>query len=120
MFANFTGGLGIILGPTGGYLLGFILMPLVYYLFNKIAKGKLIIQIIGLIISLLVLYLFGSIWFYFIYLNEGNDISFYGVLSYCVIPFIIPDLIKLALAVLMGNRINKIKIIMDFKEIKEN
>ncbi len=95
VFANFKSGVGVLAGPTGGYIIGFILMCLVPLLIkHKIASG-----IIGLIIC----YLFGSIWF--LMFNQSNITSLWKVLTICVFPFIIPDGIKLGLAYILANRL---------------
>ena len=107
VFANFSSGISAILGPTGGYLIGFVLMPPTYYLIAKIGKEKLPFRIIGLLAALFVCYLFGSIWFYFVYLGKGTADSFGNVLSWCVIPFIGPDLVKGLFAVIIGEKLLK-------------
>lgn len=108
IFSGFNAGVGAIMGPTGGYLIGFIFMPMIYYLSVKIGRHSLISTIIGLAISLLFLYIFGSGWFYFVYLNNGNPITFGEILSLCVVPFIGPDIIKATLAVIIGMPLLKI------------
>ena len=65
VFSNFNSGFGTLAGPTGGYIIGFILMTLIPFVVkNKIASG-----IIGLIIC----YIFGSIWF--LMFNQSNITS---------------------------------------------
>ncbi|MBP5444830.1 MAG: biotin transporter BioY [Acholeplasmatales bacterium] len=95
VFSNFKSGIGVIAGPTGGYILGFILMTLVPF----IIKNKIASAIIGLIIC----YTFGSIWFLFF--NQSNITSIWKVLTICVLPFIIPDGVKLALAYILSLRL---------------
>ena len=95
VFAKFQSGVGVIAGPTGGYILGFILMTLVPLIIkNKIAAG-----IVGLIIC----YLFGSVWF--LLFNQSNITSIWKVLTICVFPFIIPDAAKLAIAYVLSIRL---------------
>ena len=95
VFSNFNSGFGTILGPTGGYILGFILMTLVPFIIkNKIASG-----IVGLIIC----YIFGSVWF--LMFNKSNITSMWKVLTICVFPFIAPDGIKLTLAYILSKRL---------------
>lgn len=95
VFANFKSGFGTLAGPTGGYILGFILMALIPFVIkNKIASG-----IIGLVIC----YIFGSIWF--LLFNQSNITSLWKVLTICVFPFIIPDGIKLVLAFILAKRL---------------
>ena len=95
VFANFKSGFGTLAGPTGGYILGFILMDLIPFVIkNKIASG-----ISGLVIC----YIFGSIWF--LLFNQSNITSLWKVLTICVFPFIIPDGIKLVLAFILAKRL---------------
>ncbi|MCQ3034749.1 MAG: biotin transporter BioY [Bacilli bacterium] len=107
VFSGFSGGVSAILGPTGGYLVGFLFMPPVYYLISRLGKDTLPFRIIGLLASLVVCYLFGSVWFYFVYMGKGTTVGFNQVLSWCVIPFIGPDLVKGLFAVLLGERLLK-------------
>ena len=105
VFAGFTGGAGILLGSTGGYLIGFILTTLLFSIFEKMFGRHPVTDIIGLILGLLSCYFFGTIWFMKVYARANGAIGWISALSWCVIPFIIPDLIKLALAVIVGSRV---------------
>lgn len=108
VFAGFSGGLGAILGMTGGYLVGFLLTSGIYWISEKISlQKKLWFRVIILIIGLAVCYLFGTVWFMQVYAKDVTAISFSKALGMCVTPFLIPDMLKLALAVLLVNRIKK-------------
>lgn len=104
VFAGFSGGLGTLLGATGGYILGFVAISLLMTLWKKALNGRL--QIVGMVLGLAICYLFGTVWFVRVYANNGNAISFATALSWCVIPYIIPDLLKIALARLIGSRVH--------------
>lgn len=109
VFAGFSGGIGILFGNTGGYILGFIFIGLIYTLFTKIFKKKSIfIKIAALVLGLAICYAFGTIWFMHIYMRDSGDIGLLAVLGWCVFPFIIPDLIKMALAVVIAKRIEPV------------
>ena len=95
VFSNFRGGFGVLAGPTGGYIIGFIIMPFMRLIF----KNKILSAIIGLIIC----YIFGTIWF--MLFNTSGIHSFWKILTICVLPFIIPDAIKMALAYLLSKRL---------------
>ena len=99
VFSSFRGGFGVLAGVTGGYLIGFIIATLVYWLITLKAGGKLLPMILGMAAGLLVDYVFGTAWFMLLYAKTYGAIGLSAALSMCVIPFIIPDLIKLALAV---------------------
>lgn len=96
VFSGFRGGMGMLLGVTGGYLWGFLLSGLLYCLFERF--GKLPAMIAGM----LGCYVCGSLWFF---LYSGGGIGF--ILLRCVVPFLIPDGIKIALAFLLSRRLSK-------------
>lgn len=107
VFAGFSGGLGILLGPTGGYIIGFLILAGVYWLGEKLSKSNFIISIISMLIGLLLCYAFGTAWFMYVYANKAEAIDLATALKWCVLPFIIPDLIKLAIALLISSRVKK-------------
>ncbi len=89
-----------MLGPTGGYIIGFIFSALVMWLIEIFAGKKLWILGISMVVGLLVCYAFGTAWYMQVYAqNNGTAISLATALSWCVIPFIIPDALKIALQV---------------------
>ena len=109
VFAGFSGGIGILLGNTGGYILGFVFIGLIYTLFTRVFKKKSIfIKIAALVIGLAICYVFGTIWFMHVYLRDSGEVGLLAVLGWCVFPFIIPDLIKMALAVVIAKRIEPV------------
>lgn len=107
VFAGFSGGIGILFGTTGGYLLGFILMGLVYWLGERLSMDSRNIRIISMILGLLLCYAFGTAWFMFVYARQTGAIALGTALAWCVVPFILPDLVKLALALLLSGRLRK-------------
>ena len=108
VFSGFMGGFAKLIGMTGGYIIGFIFICLIYWLAVKLFGTKLIVRIISLIIGLLVCYAFGTAWFMGIYAQQSGPIGLWTALTMCVIPFIIPDLVKMALAIFLANRVNRI------------
>ena len=107
VFAGFSGGIGILFGTTGGYLLGFILMGLVYWLGERLSMDGRNVRIISMILGLLLCYAFGTAWFMFVYARQTGAIALGTALAWCVVPFILPDLVKLALALLLSGRLRK-------------
>ena len=97
----------MILGVTGGYLVGFLLTAVVYWISEKIS-GKLWVRILALIAGLLVCYAFGTVWFMYVYARTNEAVGMMTALGWCVFPFLIPDCIKLILAVLLSDRLKKI------------
>ena len=104
VFAGFTGGLGILLGSTGGYLLGFLLTGLVYWLFERLGRS-LWLRVAALLLGLALCYAFGTLWFIEVYSRANGPLSVMTALSWCVLPFLVPDGLKLALALLLSARV---------------
>ena len=104
VFAGFTGGLGILLGSTGGYLLGFLLTGLVYWLFERLGRS-LWLRVAALLLGLALCYAFGTLWFIEVYSRANGPLSVMTALSWCVLPFLVPDGLKLVLALLLSARL---------------
>ncbi len=107
VFAGFTGGVGVLMGNTGGYILGFMGSALVMWALEKLPGKRSVIQIISMLAGLLVCYAFGTLWFMAVYAGTTGSVGLITVLGWCVIPFIIPDLIKIGLAYMLAGRIRK-------------
>lgn len=107
VFQGFTGGLGIISGTTGGYIVGFIFFALVMWLIQHFFGNGLIVMTISMILGLLVCYAMGTIWFMVVYTRDTGAIGLSAVLGWCVVPFIIPDAVKMVCAVTIINRLKK-------------
>lgn len=99
VFSGFQGGMGVLLGTTGGYIWGFLCSGLLFWLITGIFGEKSIM--ISMILGILICYLLGSLWY--VYLYAGGGLSF--VLLKCVVPYIIPDAIKITLALLMRKKL---------------
>ena len=109
VFANFNGGIAYLLGPTGGYIVGFLLSGLVMWALEKpFSKKNDGFMVISMIIGLIICYICGTIWFRIVYIQKGNDTTIANVLLMCVLPFIIPDLLKIMLALFIKNKLKKI------------
>ena len=104
VFSGGRGGPAALFGPTGGYMLGFLLTGLCYLVYEKLGRERLPAQIASLVLGLILCYTFGTLWFVQVYTGE---ITLSTALAWCVWPFILPDLIKLALALLVGRRVRK-------------
>lgn len=107
VFAGFSGGIGAILGTTGGYILGFLFSALVMWGFEKISGKKPVIQIISMIAGLVVCYAFGTAWFMVVYARQSGAVGLGTVLGWCVIPFVIPDVVKIVLAFGLSRKLRK-------------
>lgn len=107
VFQGFQGGFGVVLGTTGGYIVGFAFSALIIWLIQAVFGEKLHIKAISMAAGLLVCYLFGTVWFMLVYTNNTGPIGFGAVLGWCVLSFIIPDIIKIVCAVIIISKLKK-------------
>lgn len=101
VFSGFRGGLSVLAGPTGGFILSYIPMIALISLISSIETNKAIIRIIlyftGAITGLVLCYLLGTIHFSLV-----TSTSFSAALAACVYPFVIFDLAKAIAAVFVA------------------
>ncbi|MBQ6537293.1 MAG: biotin transporter BioY [Eubacterium sp.] len=126
VFSNFSGGVGKLIGPTGGYLIGYIPMVLVAGIIVDICKKKertiknetddsekgkkyfakigliRVVEGLGMVFAEVVLYVAGTAWFVY---STGTPLA--AALSLCVIPFIAGDLIKIVIALVVAPLLSK-------------
>ena len=107
VFAGFTGGIGVLFNTTGGYIVGFLFSALVMWGFEKFFGRKPVVQIISMLAGLVVCYAIGTIWFMVVYSSANGAVGLGVVLGWCVIPFIIPDLVKIALAFVLSRKLRQ-------------
>ena len=103
--AGFQGGLGWLLGTTGGYIVGFLCIALIYWLMTAKLGESLPVSIAACVLGLAVCYVFGTIWFIAVYARTTGPVGVMTALGWCVCPYVIPDLLKLVLAVTLSQRI---------------
>lgn len=103
VFSSFTSGPAKLLGPTGGYLIGFIFMALICGFFIERFPKKLYLHFIGMVLGTAVCYLFGTAW-----LAYQAKMTFSAALAAGVIPFIPGDLAKIIIAMIAGSQIRKV------------
>lgn len=100
VFSGFRGGLGVLLGATGGYLTGFLLTGLLYWLLTALSPKY---TLPAMVIGLLICYCVGSIWYYHVYTGNAATAGF--ILIKCVLPYLLPDGVKLFLACRLGEKL---------------
>ena len=107
VFAGFSSGAAALLGPTGGFLLGFLASALVYWgvtaKWGKSLPGMALAMGLGLVVC----YAFGTVWFLLVYTGGGSAATLLGALTLCVFPYILPDLGKIVLALVLTRRVGK-------------
>lgn len=107
VFSGFRSGIAALTGPTGGYILGFVASVLLMWGIEKVCGNKKQVRLLSMFLGLFVCYLFGTIWYMVVYSSVKGPVGVGTVLLACVIPFIIPDCIKILLAFFVTDRIKK-------------
>lgn len=96
VFSGFTGGAGKLLGPTGGYLIGFIFLAILMGIVFERSENRLV-RLAGMVLGMIVAYLFGTAW-----LAYQSSMSLLAALVSAVYPFIPGDLVKMLIVLLIG------------------
>ena len=107
VFSGFQGGVGILLGATGGYIWGFLLWGLLYWLLTALLPETAIFRLSAMVAGLFLCYGAGSVWFWQLYLQRGSSLSLWVVLLKCVAPYLLPDTIKLTAAWFLTARLKR-------------
>lgn len=105
VFSGFSGGIGHMLGPTGGYIIGFLFSALVMWLIECLFGRGMVTFVLSMVAGLLVCYAFGTAWFIIVYTKSNGNIGVMTALAWCVLPYLIPDALKIALAADLTRRI---------------
>ena len=100
VFSSFRGGLQVLAGPTGVYLIGFIFLALIMGFALDHFDRKLVPTIIGMIIGMAVCYAFGTVW-----LAKLLSLSFKEGLMMGVIPYLAGDVAKIIIAAIVGPKL---------------
>lgn len=105
VFAGFQGGIGVIFNTTGGYIVGFLCSALIMWAAESLFGKKPLVRLLSMAAGLIACYALGTIWFMVVYGRTTGAVGLMTVLGWCVIPFIIPDLVKIGLAYVISRKI---------------
>ena len=103
VFSGMTGGVGKLAGPTGGYIVGFLLTAFVIGLTAEKTQRKLLPLTAAMIGGVLLCYAVGTAWFMFV-----THTGLIEALTMCVVPFLLFDAVKIGAAVILSNRLTKV------------
>ena len=104
VFSGFSGGLGRLFDATGGFIFGFLAAALVFWLLSHLFGSTTVGTVISTVSAHIVLYAVGALWFFFGY-SDGT--GFFQTLTLTVLPYMLPDAIKLFLAIFLCEKIKK-------------
>ncbi len=104
VFSGFRGGFGMLFGATGGYITGFLPAAVIAGWRAKKRSGPLA-DAAAMTAALLVCYAFGTLWYAYVYASGISGVT--AALMACVVPYIIPDALKIALAAMLAGRLRR-------------
>ena len=105
VFSGFRGGLGALMGVTGGYIVGFLFTAaIVGFSVRRFGRG-LPALLLSMAVGVLVCYAFGTAWFMAVYARSTGPLSLGAALGWCVFPYLLPDAVKILLASVLCRRL---------------
>ena len=109
VFSGYTAGAGVLFGPTGGFLIGYL--PCILIVGGVMRKGTVLKNgrvrfVAGMCLGTVALYLCGSLWFSFVY---GDGVSVGKAVTACVLPFLPFDGVKILLAAVLYQPLVRLK-----------
>lgn len=108
VLAGFNGGLGVLLGSTGGYIAGFLFAMAAVWLITGVFGEKTAVLAVSMAVGLIVCYAVGTAWYMSVYLRAAGSVQLITALTQCVFPFIIPDAVKICAALYLAKRLKKL------------
>ena len=102
VFSGYGAGLAKVAGPTGGYLVGYLLLAFIGGLFIEKSNGQPVVSAVGLVLGDAACYVLGTAWFVF---QMQCDLGY--ALAVCVYPFIVLDLAKIVVSCIVGALLRK-------------
>lgn len=105
VFSGFRGGVSVLFDAGGGFLLGFVLSALFMWATERYVKASTARLAVSMAAALLISYLSGALWYAMVYLGGTGDLI--AVISVTILPFIIPDIAKLSLALYLTRRLKR-------------
>lgn len=102
VFSGFSGGPAKVFGPTGGYLIGFIILAIVSGYFIEKFNSKVYMNVVGMTLGLFITYFLGTAW-----LAYQLELTFIKGLMMGVIPYLFGDILKIVIAIIIGPTLRK-------------
>jgi biotin transport system substrate-specific component len=106
VFSNFKGGIGVLAGSTGGYIIGFIFTAIIVGVVAD-KTNKVWALVVSMVAGILVCYAFGTAWFAYVYAKTSGAQPLMTILGWCVFPFLLPDAAKIVVATILAKKLKK-------------
>lgn len=100
VFSGFRGGIGVLLGATGGYIWGLALAGLLYWVVTHFLGPRS--AYFAAFAGMLLCYFCGTGWFALAY---AGNVGWWAIMLKCVVPFLLPDIAKILLAHSIAQRL---------------
>ncbi len=118
VFSKYQGGFQVILGPTGGFILGYLPAILIQSFIVTSKKDRKAAYILSILIATLIIYAFGLVWFLIV---TNGKYTFHQAMVSCVYPFLIGDLVKLIISVSVSYKLRPtIDNLMDLRHYRKS
>lgn len=109
VFSGFRSGIGVLLGPTGGYIWGFLISAAIIGYVSEHFEKSLAANVLSMIFGLIICYAVGTVQYALLYTH--GSAGFKTAFITCVLPFIPFDIIKIFFAVLVSQKLKQFQII---------
>jgi biotin transport system substrate-specific component len=104
VFARGASGIGVVIGPTGGYLAGFVIAAyIIGFIFERKIKSTVTIDALVMFLGMAIYYITGTIW-----LMRVMDLGVVKAITAGILPFLPGDILKVIIAAIIVNK-NAIK-----------
>ena len=107
VFSGFMGGIGRLFDLTGGFIFGFLLAAVLYIPLSRFSKNALGCLIVGGVCQL-VIYASGVFGYIIVSGVSGATVGVGAAALNCVLPYIIPDILKIFIAYVISKRLRSI------------
>ncbi len=105
VFSGFNSGIGVLLSPTGGFLIGFFAIC-IFLRITKSLQNSILSKFFFSLVGLILCYFIGVVWAVLIYFNDVS--KFIYVLSTFIFPFVIFDCLKIFCAIILTEKFKKV------------